>query len=125
MDAMELFVADAEARGGRIETGGCRIGNEGFFFSPTVMTNVSHEAKLMNHEPFGPLTPIIPFRTFDDAIADYDAALKLNSQLEEALYGRGLAKLKKGDRDGGNADIAAAKAIRADIADDFARYGVK
>ena len=41
------------------------------------------------------------------------------------LYGRGLAKLKKGDRDGGNADIAAAKAIRADIADNFARYGVK
>jgi hypothetical protein len=39
------------------------------------------------------------------------------------LYGRGLAKLKKGDRDGGNA--AAAKAIRADIADNFARYGVK
>ena len=38
-------------------------------------------------------------------------------------YGRGLAKLKKGDRHGGDADIAAAKAIRADIADDFARYG--
>ena len=41
------------------------------------------------------------------------------------LYGCGLAKLKRGDRDGGNADIAAAKAIRADIADNFARYGVK
>jgi hypothetical protein len=36
----------------------------------------------------------------------------------------GLAKLRKGDVAGSEADIAAAKAIRADIADEFARYGV-
>jgi tetratricopeptide (TPR) repeat protein len=60
----------------------------------------------------------------DDAIVDYDAALRLNPKLAVSLYGRGLAKLKKGDASGGNADIAAAKAIRGDIADEFARYGV-
>jgi hypothetical protein len=43
----------------------------------------------------------------------------------ESLYGRGVAKLKKGNADAGNADIAAAKAIRADIAEEFARYGVQ
>ena len=61
---------------------------------------------------------------FDEAIADYDSALKLAPQLASSLYGRGAAKLKKGDTDGGNADIAAAKAIQADVADDFAGYGV-
>jgi hypothetical protein len=40
-------------------------------------------------------------------------------------HGRGLAKLKKGDTAGGNADIAAAKAIEANIVGDFARYGVQ
>jgi tetratricopeptide (TPR) repeat protein len=60
----------------------------------------------------------------DDAVADYDEALKLNPKQVGSLYGRGLAKLKKGDPAGGEADIAAAKAIQADIADEFAGYGV-
>jgi hypothetical protein len=36
-----------------------------------------------------------------------------------------MAKLKKGDKAGGEADVAAAKAIRADVAEQFARYGIK
>jgi membrane associated rhomboid family serine protease len=60
----------------------------------------------------------------NDAVADYDEALKLNPKQAGSLYGRGLAKLTKGDRAGGEADIAAAKAIQADIAEEFARYGV-
>jgi tetratricopeptide (TPR) repeat protein len=60
----------------------------------------------------------------DDAVADYDEALRRNPKQADSLYGRGLAKLMKGDAAGGEADIAAAKAIRADIAEEFARYGV-
>ena len=60
----------------------------------------------------------------DEAIADYDAALKLDPRMAASLYGRGLAKQKKGDQAGGDADIAAAKAINATIADGFAKYGV-
>jgi len=60
----------------------------------------------------------------NDAVADYDEALKLNPKQAGSLYGRGLAKLKKGDAGGGEADIAVAKAIQADIAEEFARYGV-
>src|SRR5207247_4893757 len=41
-----------------------------------------------------------------------------------SLYGRGVVKLRQGDVEGGNADIATATAIQADIADKFARYGV-
>jgi tetratricopeptide (TPR) repeat protein len=60
----------------------------------------------------------------DEAIADYDAALKVYPGFPFALYGRGLTKLRKGDRAGGDADIAAAKAIFADIAKEFAKYGL-
>jgi regulator of sirC expression with transglutaminase-like and TPR domain len=61
----------------------------------------------------------------DAAITDYDSVLKLQPKTASSLYGRGVARLKKGDSSGGNADIAAAKAIQANIAEDFARDGVK
>jgi hypothetical protein len=60
-----------------------------------------------------------------DPIAGYDAVLKINPKYADSLYGRGVAKLKKGDNDGGNSDIASAKAIKPDLADDFIRYGVR
>jgi hypothetical protein len=41
-----------------------------------------------------------------------------------SLYGRGMAKLKTGDTVGGNVDIAAAKAIKPEIAEEYAGYGV-
>src|SRR5262249_46900702 len=52
---------------------------------------------------------------FDAAVSDYDAALRINPKLAFALYGRGLARLKNDDP-AGEADIAAAKALQADIA---------
>ncbi|HLH92525.1 MAG TPA: tetratricopeptide repeat protein [Xanthobacteraceae bacterium] len=61
----------------------------------------------------------------DDAIASYDAALKIDPRMAESMYGRGVAKLRKGDTVGGNADIAAAKAAKTTIADEFAKWGVK
>jgi tetratricopeptide (TPR) repeat protein len=62
---------------------------------------------------------------FDEAIADYNAALKSNPKLASALYGRGLAKQKKGDSAGGQVDMATANLVQSDIADEFAGYGVK
>src|SRR5258706_4570427 len=53
LDAIEGFVADAVAKGAKVETGGRRIGNKGYFFEPTVLTNVSRAARIMNEEPFG------------------------------------------------------------------------
>ena len=62
---------------------------------------------------------------WDSAIEDYNEALRIDPKLASSLYGRGLAKLKTGDTTGGNTDIAAAKAIEANIVGDFARYGVR
>ena len=41
------------------------------------------------------------------------------------LYGRGVAKLRKGDTTGGNADIVRAKTIKADIAEEYVTFGIK
>jgi hypothetical protein len=60
----------------------------------------------------------------DRAISGYDAELKYGDHHGSALYGRGIAKLKKGDKTGGDADIAAAKAIQVDIAEEYAGYGI-
>jgi tetratricopeptide (TPR) repeat protein len=62
---------------------------------------------------------------FDKAIADYNAALRFNPKFASSLYGRGIAKVKSGESANGNTDIEAAQAIKANIADDFAKYGVK
>jgi len=59
------------------------------------------------------------------AITFYDAALRGNPENAASLFGRGKAKLRKGDAVGGNADIAAARAIKPDIAQEFASYGVR
>ena len=62
---------------------------------------------------------------FDNAIADYDARLRFQPNKTFSLYGRGVAKQKKGNGAGGDADIASAKAIDTEIAERFEGYGVK
>ena len=68
--AMEMSVEDATKHGGKIRTGGHRIGKEGNFFEPTVITEVANDAHAMNNEPFGPVAMINPFKTFDDAVKE-------------------------------------------------------
>jgi succinate-semialdehyde dehydrogenase/glutarate-semialdehyde dehydrogenase len=68
LDAMQALVADATARGARLVTGGKRVGNSGFFFAPTVLADVPDDARVMTDEPFGPLAPIVPFKTLEDAV---------------------------------------------------------
>jgi succinate-semialdehyde dehydrogenase/glutarate-semialdehyde dehydrogenase len=69
LDAMEAIVNDSRARGGTIVTGGKRRGNQGYFFEPTVITDLPDDAKLMTEEPFGPIAPIVTFKTFDEVVA--------------------------------------------------------
>ncbi|HUC68376.1 MAG TPA: NAD-dependent succinate-semialdehyde dehydrogenase [Stellaceae bacterium] len=73
LDAMEGFVADAKKRGAEILAGGARHGNQGFFFAPTVVANIPDDSRLMTEEPFGPVAPITPFKTFDEVVARANA----------------------------------------------------
>jgi succinate-semialdehyde dehydrogenase/glutarate-semialdehyde dehydrogenase len=68
IDTMEGFVADAKNRGGKIATGGKRRGNQGFYYEPTVITDVPDDSKVMTQEPFGPLAPVVTFKTFDEVV---------------------------------------------------------
>src|SRR5437016_633774 len=70
IDAMERFIADAKQKGAKVATGGNRIGNKGFFFEPTVLTDVPNDARIMNEEPFGPIAPIAPFKDFDSVVSE-------------------------------------------------------
>ncbi len=68
VEAMERLVADAEARGGRVVTGGKRIGNAGCYFEPTVLADLPDDALAMTTEPFGPMAIVRRFSTLDEAI---------------------------------------------------------
>jgi succinate-semialdehyde dehydrogenase / glutarate-semialdehyde dehydrogenase len=68
IEAMESFVADAKHRGGNVVTGGTRHGNQGYFYEPTVVTDVPDDSKIMTEEPFGPVAPIVTFKTFDEVV---------------------------------------------------------
>ncbi len=66
--AMEELVANASARGATILCGGKRLDRKGYFFPPTVLTDVPRDARIMREEPFGPLAPITPFTHLDEAL---------------------------------------------------------
>ena len=66
--AMEMFVADATAKGARVAAGGTRIGNRGYYFPLTVLADVPDDARAMREEPFGPLALLSRVRSLDEAI---------------------------------------------------------
>ena len=70
VDAVEGFVNDAVEKGAKLGTGGNRIGNKGYFFEPTVLTEVPLEARIMNEEPFGPVAAIRRFDTFENVVKE-------------------------------------------------------
>jgi len=67
--ALQSLVQDARQQGATVTTGGEALEGPGFFFQPTVLTNVSDDCRAVSEEPFGPLAMISPFPTTDEAIA--------------------------------------------------------
>jgi len=68
--AMGRILENARATGAKVATGGERVGTDGNFFAPTVLTDVSLDADVFNNEPFGPIAAIRGFDTLDEAIAE-------------------------------------------------------
>jgi len=70
IEATEAFVADAVAKGAKVECGGARASEfpKGFFYKPTVLTGVTDDMDIMNEEPFCPVAPITTFSALDDAL---------------------------------------------------------
>jgi succinate-semialdehyde dehydrogenase / glutarate-semialdehyde dehydrogenase len=66
--SMEAMVADAADKGAKVLCGGQRIGNRGYFYSPTVLSDMTDDMRIMKEEPFGPVAPLLQFDTVDEVI---------------------------------------------------------
>ena len=64
---MERFIDDAAQRNAKI-AGGKALGKAGYFWAPTVVSELNDDAKLMNDEPFGPIAAIARFSTLDEVV---------------------------------------------------------
>ncbi|HKQ97773.1 MAG TPA: aldehyde dehydrogenase family protein [Candidatus Polarisedimenticolia bacterium] len=91
---IERKIADAVAQGAKVRCGGRRPAHlkRGFFFEPTVLTNVSHKMTLMRSETFGPVAPIMPVKGIEEAVRladDSEYGLGANiytNNLEYAMF---------------------------------------
>ena len=100
---VQQLVDDAVSKGARAVTGGAVQAGAGYFYPPTVLTDVSADSQLMSTEIFGPVAPVIPFDDDEDAVAiandtewglvgylftrDLDRAFRLSDRLEVGMVG--------------------------------------
>ncbi len=68
LTAVKEKVDKAVSQGATLACGGNRAGDKGYFFEPTVLTNVTQEMDIAHEETFGPVLPVITFSNVDDAI---------------------------------------------------------
>ncbi len=102
-DRVERMVNETADAGARIVSGGGRVDGPGFFYRPTIVGDVPESAPIARDEVFGPVLPIVPFDTTEEAIAlansveyglasfvwtsDLSAALRVSDALEFGLVG--------------------------------------
>jgi succinate-semialdehyde dehydrogenase/glutarate-semialdehyde dehydrogenase len=102
-DKVAELVADARARGARALTGGEPLDGAGYFYAPTVLTDVAPRTRLLDEEIFGPVAPVTTFTDEDAAVAeangteyglvayvytrDLDRALRVSERLETGMVG--------------------------------------
>jgi succinate-semialdehyde dehydrogenase/glutarate-semialdehyde dehydrogenase len=65
---LKRLVDTTVSEGGLIVTGGNYVAGDGYFFAPTVLTNVKPGSTILNEEIFGPVAPIVRFKDEDEAI---------------------------------------------------------
>jgi acyl-CoA reductase-like NAD-dependent aldehyde dehydrogenase len=68
--ALSVQVEDAKNKEGKILTGGNTIGGEGYFYEPTIVSNVTQDMKIIREEVFGPAAPIIIVNNEEEAVKE-------------------------------------------------------
>jgi acyl-CoA reductase-like NAD-dependent aldehyde dehydrogenase len=69
-EALAKQVDDAKTKGASILTGGNSIKRDGFFYEPTIVSQVDHAMKIIKEEVFGPAAPIIVVNNEEEAIRE-------------------------------------------------------
>ncbi len=92
LEKVERHVADALGKGATLVAGGKRSALGGTFYEPTILSNVTNDMLITYEETFGPVAPIIPFETDEEAIR-----LANNSQygLASYFYSRDIGRIWK------------------------------
>lgn len=91
-----MLVNEAIKQGAKVETGGTRLNSSGYFYAPTVLTNVRHDFEIMTSEVFGPVLPITTYKDFSEAI---DLANDSIYGLASALYSNDYNEIMQASRD--------------------------
>lgn len=68
MNTVMDYIDIGKKEGACVAYGGQRVGDKGFYVSPTIFTDVQHEMRISQEEIFGPVASIIPFEDEEDAI---------------------------------------------------------
>ena len=87
---VEEHLADATSRGAKVAIGGKRHALGGTFYEPTVLTNVSPQMRIFREETFGPVAPLIPFRTDAEVV---ELANRSEFGLASYFYSRDLGRV--------------------------------
>ncbi|MBP2267803.1 succinate-semialdehyde dehydrogenase/glutarate-semialdehyde dehydrogenase [Pseudarthrobacter sp. PvP004] len=103
LDKVQSLVTDAIEKGARVLTGGSSPEGPGYFYTPTVLTDVPLNANLMHTEIFGPVAAITPFDSEDEALRlanntewglvayifteNVNTALRFSAELEVGMVG--------------------------------------
>jgi len=93
---VEQQVDDAKNRGARTMIGGTRLPELGpNFYAPTVLADVNHEMRIMRDETFGPVLPVMPFDSQDEAVRlanDSECGLSASIWTRDRARGEALAR---------------------------------
>lgn len=68
LEIVKELADDAVAQGGLFLTGGNVSEGDGYFFEPTIVTNIKEGVRLVDEEPFGPIVPLIKYSDIDEVI---------------------------------------------------------
>ncbi|MCX4598225.1 aldehyde dehydrogenase family protein [Streptomyces sp. NBC_01549] len=84
---IEQVAKQALADGARAAAGGHRLDGPGYFFAPTILTDVPPGSPVVTEEQFGPVLPVLPYRSLDEAV---DAANGTGFGLGGSVWGTDL-----------------------------------
>jgi acyl-CoA reductase-like NAD-dependent aldehyde dehydrogenase len=89
--ALAKQVEDARIKGGNVLIGGKPVKGEGFFYEPTIISNVNHEMEVLKEEVFGPAAPIIVVNSEEEAIMEANnSEFGLGASIWTANIDRGI-----------------------------------